>query len=512
MSKTFVNSRSEIRPTVNNYHSGLGKLPPQATDLEEIILGAIISEYNNIPLNVWGLLKSEFFYKDSHMLIFRTIIFLRSERKSIDAATLTAALRKSGHLETIGGVFAITELMDRVASCANIEHHILIIHQMFLKRELIRIGTECIGKMYDDTEDPFTQIKSIITQVKDLENGIFKRCEKNSIQLAEEVIEEMLKPKHDGMLGDSTGLKGLDFVLRGDQPGSLRAVAADTSVGKTIELCTEVLNSCFDSDQKLLTEQIPTAIFSLEMPSKQLTFRLISNLSSIENTPIKTNRLTELEKNRLNGFIELFKQAEIYIDDTPGLSITEFETKVALLVALYGIKRVYIDYFQLMKGDPNKKYGTRENELSDISRRLKTCAKELYISIVVYSQLGPEVHKRPLSIPTLADLRECKAFGFDADIVMFIWRPEYYENILHELNDKQTKIFCKLFNVTIEQFENMCFIIVAKNRDGELGKIPFKFNGKIMRISDHYLILDAIRTYNDVQQAELMPIERNVNF
>lgn len=487
-------------------HSGLGRLPPQACDLEDLILGAIISDYNRIQLNVWGTLKAEYFYKDNYQKIFEEITNLRSQKKAVDIGTITAALRKAGTLEMIGGAYAIIQLVERVASSANIETHIAIIHQMFLKRELIRIGTECIGNMYDDTEDPFEQIKSIITQVKDLENGIFKRSEKNAIQLADEVIEEMGKPKIDGLLGEATGLKGLDFVVRGDQEGSLRAVAADTSVGKTIELCSEVLNSCFDDKKELLKEQIPTAVFSLEMPSKQLTFRLISNLSSIENTPIKTNRLTQDEKSRLEYYLDIFKKAKIYIDDTPGLSITEFETKAALLVAMYGVKRIYIDYYQLMKGDSSKKYGTRENELSDISRRLKTCAKELYISIVVYSQLGPEVHKRALSIPTLADLRECKAFGFDADVVMFIWRPDYYEHILNELKEKQTKIYCQLFNISIDEFTNMCFIIVAKNRDGELGKIPFKFEGKIMRISDHWLVKNAIKSINENQ---LMPIEKD---
>lgn len=504
-----VANRRTTQPITN--YSNYGKLPPSAVDLEEIILGAIILKYNSISVKVWGMLRAEFFYNTNHELIFKEILNLRSERKAVDIAMVTNSLRKSGNLEMVGGAYALTELLERVASSANIEHHILIIHQMFLKRELIRIGSDCIAGMYDDTKDPLEQIRTIVTQVKDLEKGIFKRSEKNSKQLSDEVIEDMLKPRPEGMLGISTGLKGLDFVLRGDQEGSLRAVAADTSVGKTIELCTEVLNSCFDDKKELLKDQIPTAIFSLEMPSKQVTYRLLSNLSSIENTKIKTNQLDFYEKERFDEFLKKFNDAQIYIDDTPGLNILEFETKAALMVALYGIKRVYIDYFQLMKGEPGKKYGTRENELADISRRLKTCAKELYITIVVYSQLGPEVHKRPLSIPMLADLRECKAFGFDADIVMFIWRPDYYEQILKELNEKQTKIFCKLFDVSIEEFENICFFIVAKNRDGELGKIPFRFNGKIMRIYDHYLILDAIERLK-TNQIELTPESRPVNF
>lgn len=487
----------------------LGRLPPSACDLEEVVLGAIISDYKKLPINVWGLLKPEFFYKDNHQKIFIEILNLRSQKKAVDLSTVTAALRKAGELDNIGGPFALVELVERVASSANIETHILIIHQMFLKRELIRIGTECISNMYDDTTDPFDQIKLIVSQIKDIEKGIFKRTEKDAKQLAEEIIEEIAKPKIDGLLGEPTGLKGLDFVVRGDQEGSLRAVAADTSVGKTIELCSEVLNSCFNEQKELLQNQIPTAIFSLEMPSKQVTFRLVSNLSSIENTAIKTGRLTPDESARLDYFIEQFKKAKIYIDDTPGLSIDEFETKAAILVALYGVKKIYIDYFQLMKGDKSKKYGTRENELSDISRRLKTCAKELYISIIVYSQLGPEVHKRALSIPTLADLRECKAFGFDADVVMFIWRPEYYQAILDELKEKGSRIYCQLFNIHIEEFTNMCFIIVSKNRDGELGKIPFKFEGKIMRISDHWLVKSAIQSVN---QNNLQPIERPVNF
>lgn len=492
--KSTNTRRTSQRPVT---YSGLGKLPPSACDVEEIVLGAILGEYNKIPLNIWGTLQPEMFYKDAHQKVFTEIINLRNQKKAVDIATVTSALRKAGNLEMVGGVYAMTELMERVANSSNIEHHVLIIHQMFLKRELIRIGSECVQNMYEDTSDVFTQISSIVTDVKNIEKGIFKRTEKNAVQLADEAIEEMNKPKNDGMLGIATGLSGLDFVLRGDQEGSLRVVAADTSSGKTVEMCSEVVNSCFDKNKDLLDNQTATAVFSLEMPSKQLTFRMVSDLSSVPNTAIKTNRLTPDERIRVNQYFDKFKQSQIFIDDTPGLNICEFETKAALLVAIHGVKRIYIDYFQLMKGDPNKKYGTRENELSDISRRLKTCAKELYISIIVYSQLGPEVHKRNLSIPMLNDLRECKALGFDADIVMFLWRPEYYENILNELKDKQTKIFCKLFNITIDEFENMCFIIVAKNRDGELGKIPFKFNGKIMRIYDHYFVISSIEAMNN---------------
>lgn len=476
--------------------STLGKIPPQATDLEEIILGAILLQSTQIPLTVYHTLQPEFFYKDSHQKIYFAISELRHEGTAVDISTVTARLRHLGNLEAVGGPFGIVEITTRVASSANIEFHLLIIHQMFLKRELIRIGMDCMQNMYDDTTDPFEEIRSIISKIKSLEKGIFKRSESDSNDLMDELLSDMLEVKKDGLLGYPTGLKGLDHICRGDQKGSLKVIAAATSVGKTILLCTEALNCCFDSMKQLLENQTPTAIFSLEMPKKQLSYRLISNLSSIPNTSIKTNKMTNQESQRLVFFMNEFRKAQLYIDDTPGLTINECEAKCTMLVAM-GVRKVYIDYYQLMKGDPLKKYGTREQELADISRRLKILAKELDIAIILLAQIGEEVLKRKLHIPTLSDLRECKALAHDADTVVFIWRPEYYENVLDDLNNVIKRIYCILFNVNIEEFERMCFLIVAKNRDGELGKIPFKFDGKIMRICDNVLILDAIDRINN---------------
>lgn len=487
---------ADRKKTGPNLYVNTGRIPPQATEIEEMVLGAILLEYNKIPIGIWGSLKPELFYIDAHSKIFTEILNLRNDKKPVDPGTVASALTKAGNLEMIGGRYALTTLLDRVASSANIEYHVLLIHQAYLKRELIRIGTECVNNMYDDTGDVFTQIASIITDVKNIEKGIFKRSEKDANALVDEIIEEMDKPKQEGLLGLSTGLKGLDFVLKGDKEGDLRVIGGETSSGKSILMCTEILNDCFNERKELLEDQIPTAVFSLEMPSKQLTFREISNLSSISNTKIKLNKLLPDEKTRLLSFLELFRKSKIFIDDTPGLSINEFETKAAILVAIHGVKKIFIDYFQLMKGDPNKKYGTRENELSDISRRLKTVAKELCITIIVYSQLGPEVQKRPLCIPTKNDLRECKALAHDADVLIFVYRPEYYEHILKELSDNQKSIYCKLFNISINDFNKMCFLIVDKNRDGELGKIPMAFNAELMRISDHWETLGAIELLN----------------
>lgn len=495
--KQFTTDRRN-RITNPTPYSGLGKLPPQAVDLEEAILGALMVD--RVEQQVFSMVRAEYFYKDSHQRIYQAIVQLRGEKTPVDILTVTAKLRSMGELEMIGGAYYITELTNRVASAANIEYHIRIVHEAFLKREIIRVGTVGIQESYDDTTDVFQIMILLLKELSDLKNNIYKRSEKRADQLIHEAIEEMNRPKPNGLLGPSTGFRGIDHITQGDQEGQLIIDAARPAMGKTAKMCSEILNCCFEPKTgNALPEQIPVACFSLEMRAVQLTFRMVSNMSEIPNLKIKKNELNDQEQLRFHEFAEKFGAAPIYIDDTPGLSIDEFEIKAAILVALYGVRKIYIDYLQLMKGERGKKYSNRDAEIGDITRRLKTVANELGITIIVACQLNREVEKRKWCMPTLADLRESGSIEQDADVVRFLWRPEYYPDVMKELNGPEGKIKIDLFNIDITDFSGLIICIIAKCREERTGKVPLKFKGNIMRVSDHSQVLDAL----DVLQSDL---------
>lgn len=488
---------SQRRSRISNPtpYSGLGKLPPQATDLEELVLGAIMLE-NTIPMTVWNTIRPEFFYKDSHQLICRAIFDMRFEKLPIDISTVTARLRKMGSLEMVGGAYYITELTNRVASSANIEYHLLIVHQMYMKRELIRMGMECAGNMYDDTTDPFDEIKSILKQLATLERGIFKRTEKDAKELVQEAIKEMTRPKPKGLLGISTGLRGIDKITQGDQPGQLRIVAARPAMGKTAYMCSEILACVYNfKNDKFLPaeEQIPVGCFSLEMRGVQLTFRMLSSVSQIDNLKIKKNQLTNDEYIRFVHYSDQYQEAPIFIDDTPGISIDEVVMKIAIWVALYGVKKVYIDYIQLMKGIKGKNYrGNRDQEVGDISRELKTCASDLGITIIALAQLSREVEKRRFCKPQLSDLRESGSIEQDADVVQFLWRPEYYPHVMDELLKPEGNITIDPYNYKITSYSGLIIAIIAKCREEQTGYIPLTFKGSIMQVCDHKEFLHVL--------------------
>lgn len=504
-------NKSERKRNIPIPYSGLGKLPPSATDLEEAVLGALMLEKQINP-SIFNSIKPEYFYKDNHQKIYSAIVSLRYNKKPVDILTVTAHLRAIGELEMIGGAYYITELTQRVASAANIEFHILIVHQMFLKRELIRIGMECTNNMYDDTLDPFDQIRSIIKQITDLERDIFKQTAKSSAELMHEAIQEMNRPKPEGLLGLSTGMKGLDFITQGDQPGQLRIIAARPGMGKTAHMCSEMLSSSFCKDEhgNIVKRETPdpVACFSLEMKAVQLTFRMIANITEIDTLKIKKNQLTDQESDRFYEFADMYSQAPIFIDDTPGLTIDEFEVKAAMLVIVHGVRKIYIDYLQLMKGEKAKNYkGNRDGEIGDITRRLKTCANELGIPIIALSQLNRDVEKRPNCKPQISDLRESGSIEQDADVVMFLWRPEYYPEVIKNLmSSPDGGIFLKRFGLRINDYEGLIICIVAKCREEEPGDIPLKCKLSIMRISDHSAMLDYIQP----SQGDLFRVSREV--
>lgn len=473
-------------------YSGLGKLPPQAVDLEEAVLGAIILE--SIPVEIWGLLKPEIFYKDNHQKICQAIINLKVDRAPVNLLSVRAYLSKAGELEMIGGAYYLTDLTNRVASSLHTEFNLLIITQKFLARELIRISTQVINNCYEDTSDPFSEMALLTQEISRLQREIYKRSEKTIGELLPELKKEREAPRPDGLIGISTGKKGLDHITKGDQPNQLRIKAARPAMGKTADMTSEILNCCFDSEtQQPLEKQIPVGCFSLEMTSLSLVHRMLSNLSSISGERIESNKLSPDERIRLETYEALLADAPIIIDETSALTIDEFEAKAALWVAMYGVKKIYIDYLQLMLGSPFKKYANREAEISDISRRLKRVAKELGITVIALCQLSRAVEARKLCMPILSDLRESGSIEQDADIVEFLWRPEYYSEVIEQLSKAGGTIDIKLFDLKITEFDGLLISIVAKWRNGSVGKIPLKFKPGIMRIYDHPQVLDHIK-------------------
>lgn len=480
---------STTRTRISQSYSRLGKLAPQSIDLEEAVLGAILLEKDAIE-NI-EFLKAQMFYKDNHQKIFNSIELLIASKIPVDILTVTAQLRRQGELEMIGGAYYITELTNRVASAANIEFHARIIQQKFIQRELIRIATETIQSAYEDTTDVLSLLDGHFENIDNLRKGIFTTSEKTSKDLANELRQEQLREKKNGLLGISTGLIGLDKILKGDCPGDVRMIAAATSMGKTAVEVSEVINCCFDKDKNLLDEQTPVVVFNLEMSSLKFSTRLLSDLSSIEKDKIASGKLDDYEQIRLEKYLQLFEQSKIFIEDCTELTIDQFEIKIRSLVKKHGIKKAYIDTIQLMKGNQNKRYATRELELSDIGRTNKAIAKKYGITIIELAQLNDDLEPKRNYVPQLKNIRECKALGHDADNVMFVWRPDYYEDV----PDVLKSVTCSLFgNEVIHDFKNMGFFIIAKNREGTLGKIPFSFKGEISRVSDHYIVKNFIES------------------
>jgi len=460
------------------------KVPPSAIDLEEAVLGALILQKQ--PEFIYALVKPEIFYKDAHQRICRVLVDMRARRLPIDVWTVAQTLKKNDDLKEIGGAFYLTELTEKAPSVTNIEYHLLVITQKFLQREIIRVSTQAINNSYGES-DPFEEMSCLVREIDKLKKTLFKRSEKNMSDLLTELQEDRAKAKPDSdIIGLSSGKKALDYMTKGHQPNNLIIKAARPGMGKTADMCSEILNCCFDKNQQPLQEPVPVGCFSLEMTGKSLVNRMLANLSSIRSINIRLNRLTDQETIRLVYYEDLLRDAPIVIDDTPGLSIDEFENKAALWVALYGVKKIYIDYLQLMTGSSYKKHQNRDTEIGDISRRLKRAAKELDITIIALCQLSREVEKRKWNIPILSDLRESGSIEQDADIVELLWRPEYYPEVMRDLNQDGKGIDFRVFpGLKITEYSQLIITIVAKCREGETGNVPHRFKADIMRVSDH---------------------------
>ncbi len=460
-SNSFRN-RTKPKMTVEQLNAQYGKIPPQAPEVEEAVLGALMLE-RDAYISVADILKSESFYKEEHQKIFKVIQHLFSNEKPVDLLMVTQELKNRQELDEVGGPIYITQLTSRVASAAHIDFHARIIAQKYIQRELIRISTEIQVKSYDDSmelDDLIDYAESSLFKVT--EGNISKESQpiKPLLRLAIERIEENAK-KPDGLSGIASGFSKLDKITSGWQNTDLMIVASRPAMGKTAFALTMARNMA-------VLKQVPVAVFSLEMSSLQLVNRLIAAETELGSEKIKSGKLEDWEWELFNRRIKSLENAPLYIDDTPALSVFEFRAKCRRLKIQYDIGVVIVDYLQLMTAGNDIK-GNREQEVSTISRNLKAIAKEINVPIIALSQLNRSVESREGKRPQLSDLRESGAIEQDADMVMFIHRPEYY-GITQDADG----------NSLIGVAE----IIIAKHRNGSVGDVQLAFKGSLAKFTD----------------------------
>lgn len=452
--------RRKAIPSFNSQSIGGGKLQPQATDLEEIVLGALMLEKDAI-LDVIDKLKPEIFYQNNHQIICSAILSLFHKSNPIDIRTVTAELRKLGNLEMVGGAYYITELTSSVASAANIVYHISIIVEKFMQREIISISSQTITSAYEDTSDVFELIDRTSSAVADLLSDTHASQISDAANLVGQRKMELYENPIDGLVGVPSGFITLDRITNGWCQPELCIIAARPAMGKTAFILNCARNASVEFKK-------PGLIFSLEMSSMQLVDRLISKDAEINLDKIIKRSLDEHDIVRLdNSTIELMIQGQLFIDDTPGISIFELRAKAKRFKQKHNIEYIMVDYIQLMKGTTNGG-GNREQEVGSISRGLKALAKELHIPVIALSQLSRAVETRPggSKRPQLSDLRESGSLEQDADRVIFLYRPEYY-GLTEDEEGMPT-------NGIVE-------VIIAKNRFGVCDTVKLNANLSIMK-------------------------------
>ncbi|MFD1601918.1 replicative DNA helicase [Flavobacterium artemisiae] len=438
-----------------------GKLPPQAVDLEEAVLGAMMIDKKGVD-DVIDILQPDAFYKDAHRHIFEAILQLFTETQPIDILTVSTQLKKNGKLDVAGGDFYLIQLTQKIASSAHIEFHSRIILQKFIQRSLIRISSEIIEESYDESADVFDLLDKAESKLYEVTQGNIKRSSETAQSLvlqAKKKIEEI--SKKEGLSGVETGFHNLDKLTSGWQPSDLIIIAARPAMGKTAFVLSMARNIAIQYGHGV-------ALFSLEMASVQLITRLISSETGLSSEKLRTGKLEAHEWTMLSTKVKDLEKAPLFIDDTPSLSIFDLRAKCRRLASQHGIKIIIIDYLQLMTaGGNNKGGGNREQEISTISRNLKALAKELNVPVIALSQLSRAVETRGSSKrPLLSDLRESGAIEQDADIVSFLYRPEYYK--IEEWDDEEA-------SPTAGQAE----IMIAKHRNGGIENIRLKFLGHL---------------------------------
>lgn len=460
--------KSLIKQTFNTVESAMGttgKLTPQALEFEAAVLGAILINSDAIGLII-DFLKPQMFYKEANAQIYQAIFQLFQKNEPIDMLSVTNFLRKNKQLEFVGGPTYIASLTNRVASSANIEFHARIIMEKYILRSTIQTCNEIIKDAYDDSKDVLDLLDKAETNLFDIIQNNFKRDSKELSDVVMKALEDLQKLKNSGdtFHGVPTGIRAIDEKTGGWQPSDLIIMAARPGMGKTSFVLSIARNATIDHDK-------PVAFFSLEMSASQIVHRLFSMESGISSDKISQGKLTDEEWIQLSNRIGNLRSPNLIIDDTPALSIFDLRAKCRRLKHQKDIQLIIVDYLQLMQaGEGDKSKGNREQEISYISRSLKALAKDLNIPVIALSQLSRAVETRSTGKrPQLSDLRESGSIEQDADMVLFIYRPEYYH---------------------IDTFEDdtpsqgLAEIIFAKNRHGSLGDIRVRFQSQLTKFCD----------------------------
>ena len=480
---TNKTKRKPTQPTIIKVGANeLGKLPPQALELEASVIGALMIEKEAFS-SITDLLRPESFYSDQHRHIFEAVQALSAKDAPIDVLSVAEQLKQTGKLEQAGGVIYLSDLTRRVASAAHIRYHAQIIAQKATARDLITAACQIEEKGYDETQDVDELVEEATAKIFEISQRAQKRDVTHIYPVITEAFDRMHKASENegNISGIPSGFTELDKITSGWQKSDLVIIAARPAMGKTAFVLSMAKNIAVDFN-------IPVAIFSLEMSNVQLVNRLIMNVCEIEGNKIRNGRLTKAEWDKLDNSIGVLQSAPIYVDDTPGLSVFELQSKARKLVKEHGIQLIIIDYLQLMNAN-GMSFGSREQEVSIISRNLKGLDKELDIPVIALSQLSRAVEKRDSSNsnvdgkkPLLSDLRESGAIEQDADMVCFIHRPEYYK-LYDDGNGKDLR--------------GLGQIIVAKHRNGATDEIWLRFIGKYTRFQNEDTAFDDT-LYSDV--------------
>ncbi len=414
--------------------------------------------------SVIDIIKPGAFYKEAHQIIFTAITNLFAKTEPVDILTVTNELKFTGELEAVGGPYYIAQLTNRVASAANTEFHTRIIIQKFIQRELIRISSELIKDAYEDTTDVFKLLDKAEAELFAVAENNLRRNYTNMQSLVGNAMKQIENAmNHQGTFtGVASGFTELDRVTSGWQPSDLIIIAARPGMGKTAFVLTVARNAAIDFAK-------PVAIFSLEMASVQLVTRLLSAEAQIPGDKLRKGDINTFEFEKLSNKLAPLLNAPLFIDDTPSLTIFELRAKARRLKAQHNIQLIIIDYIQLMSAGIEKNQGNREQEISNISRSLKSLAKELSIPVIALSQLNRSVEARPNKKPLLSDLRESGAIEQDADMVIFIYRPEYYKQDVGSEG---------------EQLKGHAEISIAKHRNGALHDVNLKFISQFAKFTD----------------------------
>jgi len=450
--------------------SGLLRIPPQSVDVEQAVLGALFLDKEAVAKAAERILPS-YFYKTSHRHIFSVIIELFKKDAEVDLLTITDILKKQKLIDDIGGPAYLAELSNSTPSSANIEQHLDIIKEKALSRMLIKECDTIITKAYDESEEIDTLLDFAETKIFDISE---KRLQKGFAAIDPilhrtfERIDELYHSSRSGVTGVATGYKKIDEMTAGLQHSDLVVLAGRPSMGKTAFALNIARNAAIDYGMAV-------GMFSLEMSADALVMRLLCTEAKVNQMAVRTGKLTKDEMGRLTEHVSKLMSAPIFIDDSPSLNVLELRAKARRLKAEKNVQLLIIDYLQLMDGTKGE---NRQQEITHISRSVKGIAKELDVPVLALSQLSRQVEQRDKNKrPQLSDLRESGAIEQDADVVMFVYRPEYYG--IMEFED------------TGQSTHNMCELIIGKQRNGPTGQARLTFLKEFGKFGDPDLFSEA---------------------